>query len=110
MEEVDRDFLEDHKIKIIQDKRIAIERLAQVRDTFLFCCYTGLSFSDMKGLKREHIVKDNNGSLWIRKKRQKTKNMCNIPLLDPAKAILDKYKDHPCHIKGVLLPASAIRR
>ncbi len=106
LDEVDRDFLEDHEIKTIQDKRINVERLAQVRDAFVFCCFTGLAFSDMKGLKAEHIVRDNNGALWIRKKRQKTKNMCNIPLLDPAKEILDRYKDHPARIaKGVLLPA-----
>ena len=106
LEEVDRDFLEDHEIKAIMEKPIAIERLAQVRDAFIFCVFSGLAFSDMKGLKPEHIVRDNNGALWIRKKRQKTKNMCNIPLLDPAKKILDRYADHPeCIAKGVLLPA-----
>ena len=105
MEEVDRDFLEDHEIRAIIDKKIEIERLAQVRDAFVFCCFTGLAFSDMKELKPEHIVRDNNGALWMRKKRQKTKNMCNVPLLDPAKAILDRYGDHPvCIAKGVLLP------
>jgi site-specific recombinase XerD len=105
MEEVDRDFLEDHEIWEIIDKKIDIERLGQVRDAFVFCCFTGLAFSDMKDLRPEHIVRDNNGALWIRKKRQKTKNMCNIPLLDPAKEILNRYKNHPvCLVKGVLLP------
>jgi integrase len=53
----------------------------------------------------EHIVCDNSGALWIKKRRQKTGNMCNIPLLDSAKEILDRYKDHPvCLQKGVLLP------
>lgn len=48
---------------------------------------------------------DNNGALWIRKKRQKTGNMCNILLLTPAKEILDRYKNHPtCIEKGALLP------
>ncbi len=106
LDEVDRDFLEDHEIEALINKKIDIERLAQVRDAFVFCCFTGLAFSDMKGLKTEHIIRDNNGALWIRKKRQKTKNMCNIPLLDPAKEILDRYKDHPsCRAKDVLLPA-----
>jgi integrase len=89
----------------MMEKRIDIDRLAQVRDAFVFCCLSGLAFSDIKGLKPEHIVRDNNGALWIRKKRQKTGNMCNIPLLDPAKEILDRYKDHPACLKqGVLLP------
>lgn len=105
LEEVDRDFLEDHEIKAIMEKPIVIERLAQVRDAFVFCCMSGLAFSDIKGLKPEHIVRDNNGALWIRKKRQKTGNMCNIPLLDPAREILERYKDHPvCLDRGVLLP------
>lgn len=105
LEEVDRDFLEDHEIKAMIDKPIEIARLAQVRDVFVFSIFTGLAFSDIKGLKQEHIVKDNNGALWIRKKRQKTGNMCNIPLLDPAREILNRYKNHPtCIEKGVLLP------
>lgn len=105
LEDVERDFLEDHELKAIIDKPIAIQRLAQVRDMFVFCCLTGLAFSDLKGLRAEHLVCDNNGALWIRKAWQKTGNMCNIPLLKPACAILDRYRDSPeCQIKGVLLP------
>lgn len=105
LEEVERDFLEDHEIKAMIDKVITIPRLAQVRDVFIFSVFTGLAFSDLKGLKTEHLVRDNNGDMWIRKTRQKTKNMCNIPLLDPARLILEKYKAHPeCANKGVLLP------
>lgn len=102
---VEREFLEDHEIKAIIDKDIPIQRLAQVRDVFIFAVFTGLAFSDLKGLKQEHLVRDNNDDLWIRKARQKTKNMCNIPLLNPARKILERYKDHPeCVAKGVLLP------
>lgn len=102
---VEREFLEDHEIKAIIDKNIPVQRLAQVRDVFVFAIFTGLAFSDLKGLKSEHLVRDNNGDMWIRKARQKTKNMCNIPLLNPAQQILEKYKDHPeCVTKGVLLP------
>lgn len=102
---VEREFLEDHEIKAIIDKNIPIQRLAQVRDVFIFAVFTGLAFSDLKGLKQEHLVRDNNDDLWIRKARQKTKNMCNIPLLNPARKILERYKGHPeCVTKGVLLP------
>ena len=42
---------------------------------------------------------------WIRKARQKTKNMCNIPLLEEARKILNRYKEHPyCQAHSVLLP------
>ena len=79
----------------------------------IFCCFTGLAFIDVQQLSPEHIfidvqqlspehiVKDNNGNLWIRKPRQKTKNMCNIPLLDIPLKILRKYADYPTYI---LLP------
>ncbi len=105
LEEVEREFLEDSEIQRIMDKEITIERLSQVRDIFVFSIFTGLAFSDLKGLTSEHIATDNNGALWIRKKRQKTNNMCNIPLLDVPKQILEKYKNHPvCIQKKTLLP------
>lgn len=87
------------------DKQIDIPRMAQVRDVYIFCCYTGLAFTDVEQLKAEHIALDINNAQWIRKRRQKTKNMCNIPLLEIPRAILDKYKEHPyCQKHGVLLP------
>lgn len=105
LEAVDRDFLEDSEIQKILSKEITISRLAQVRDTFIFCCYTGLAFSDVKRLKQEDIVEDSNGVKWIRKERQKTKIICNIPLRDIPLQILKKYENNPqCVIKGVLLP------
>ena len=71
----------------------------------LLSSFTGLAFIDVQQLSPEHIVEDANGNLWIRKTRQKTKNMCNIPLLDIPLEILRKYADHPvCQKKKVLLP------
>lgn len=105
LDEVERDFLEDHEIQALIAKDIAVERLAHIRDIFVFQCFTGLAFSDVRQLRAEHIATDGNGARWIRKPRQKTKNMCNIPLLDIACQILDRYKDHPaCVAKGLLLP------
>ena len=102
---VERDFLEKHEIEKIYNKEFTIERLAQVRDVFLFCCFSGLAFSDVKQLTHDHISIDTNGNKWIRKQRQKTKNMCNIPLLEIPLKIIDKYKSHPrCQEKNVLLP------
>lgn len=105
LEAVDRDFFEDSEIQRILSKEIAISRLAQVRDTFIFCCFTELTFSDVKQLKQEDIVEDSNGVKWIRKECQKTKIICNIPLRDIPLQILKKYENNPqCVIKGVLLP------
>ena len=67
--------------------------------------YTGLAFIDVYNLRSEHISEDSNGNLWIVKAREKTNNLCNIPLLSIPKQILDKYKDNPyCLDKGTLLP------
>ena len=104
-EPVEREFLEKQELKAMLNKEITITRLAQVRDIFCFCCLTGLAFTDVQQLKAEHLVADIHGKIWIRKARQKTKNMCNIPLLDEAQKILDRYRDHPyCQTHGVLLP------
>ena len=104
-EPVEREFLEKQELKAMLNKEITITRLAQVRDIFCFCCLTGLAFMDVQQLKPEHLVADIHGKIWIRKARQKTKNMCNIPLLDEAQKIIDRYRDHPyCQTHGVLLP------
>ena len=104
-EPVEREFLEKQELKAMLNKEITITRLAQVRDIFCFCCLTGLAFTDVQQLKAEHLVADIHGKIWIRKARQKTKNMCNIPLLEEAQKIIDRYRDHPyCQTHGVLLP------
>lgn len=103
--EVVREFLTMDELQTIYRKEFPLERLTLVRDVFIFAAFTGLAFIDVQQLAPEHIVRDNNGNLWIRKPRQKTKNMCNIPLLDIPQEILRKYADHPtCRKRGVLLP------
>lgn len=103
--EVIREFLTIDELLTIYHKDFPLERIRIVRDVFIFAAFTGLAFIDVQQLAPEHIVEDANGNLWIRKPRQKTKNMCNIPLLDIPLEILRKYADHPvCQKKRVLLP------
>ena len=103
--EVTREFLTMDELLTIYHKEFPLERITVVRDVFIFAAFTGLAFIDVQQLAPEHIVEDQNGNLWIRKPRQKTKNMCNIPLLDIPMAILRKYATHPtCQKKNVLLP------
>ena len=105
MDEVNMEFLTKEELEVLMNKEFAIKRLEQVRDVFAFCCFSGMAFSDVYQLSREHLVKDNNGALWIRKARQKTKQMCNIPVLSPAKRLIEKYADCPeCVAKNVLFP------
>ena len=102
---VNKEFLTMEEINAIAAKEFHIQRLEIVRDVFLFCCMTGLAFIDVYNLREEHIIKDNSGAMWIRKTREKTNNMCNIPLLSLPIQILEKYADNPhCLKKGVLLP------
>ena len=102
---VDRGYLSEDEIKIILKKKMVSERLENVRDLFIFSCFTGLAFSDIHGLRKEHIVEDSNGVRWIRKGRQKTKIMCNIPLIEIPLKILEKYSTNEyCKKYGVLFP------
>ncbi len=110
-EEVNVEFLSREELDILMNKEFAIKRLEQVRDIFIFCCFTALAFVDVQQLSREHLIKDNNGALWIRKARQKTNQMCNIPVLSIPQRILREYEDNAeCVKKGVLLPVISNQR
>jgi site-specific recombinase XerD len=102
----ERTFLTQQELdNITTSPKITIERLKQVRDIFVFCCYTGLSYADVKKLKRNEIGIGMDGEEWIFTSRQKTDTSSRIPLLPAALAILNRYQDHPqCEIKGLLLP------
>lgn len=108
MQPVRREMPEKAEIDRILHKEITIPRLALTRDIFIFCCFTGLAFSDIKQLAPEHIVTDMQGHRWIRKPRRKTGNMCNIPLLKIPERILQRYRTDPeCRRHNVLLPVSS---
>ena len=93
------------ELKKMTKKNFTIPRLELVRDIFLFCCYTGLSYADIKKLKRNEIRKGDDGKLWIFTSREKNDNSSNIPLLDLPKQLMDKYKDRPeCKIQNLVLP------
>lgn len=110
-DEVNVEFLSREELDILMNKEFTIKRLEQVRDVFVFCCFTALAFVDVQQLSREHLIKDNNGALWIRKARQKTNQMCNVPVLSIPQRILRKYEDNAeCIKKGVLLPVISNQR
>ena len=105
LKQVDAVYLNDEELDAVRNKVIAIERIDRVRDVFLFCCYTGLAFSDVKTLKLEHLTKDKDGFMWIHKKRQKTKQMSTIFVINAAQKLIEKYKDDVAlKDKDVLLP------
>jgi site-specific recombinase XerD len=98
--EVIPEFLTQHEINTISEKKFGSERLKQVRDVFLFCCYTGLAFVDVEKLKASEINIGIDGNKWIFTKRQKTDTPSRIPLLPWAIEILEKYEDHPACINS----------
>ena len=91
-EPVEIDFLDEEELRKIINFDTPIPRFDRARDMFLFGCFTGLSYIDIKTLTPEHIEKDGTGRIWIKKRRVKTGVLSRIPLLPMAKMILDKYK------------------
>lgn len=100
-ESVEREFLNEEEIKALIEKNLHFDRLKLVRDMFVFSCYTGLAYSDVKKLSSGDITTGIDGGKWIRIKRTKTKSLSSIPLLPIAEEIIDRYQDHPEVKKGV---------
>jgi site-specific recombinase XerD len=92
IQKVNREQLSEKELADMEKKVFAIERLDMVRDLFVFCCYTGLSYVDVINLTPGHIVAGTDGEKWIRTCREKTMIPVNVPLLPQALKILDKYK------------------
>ena len=91
-EPVEVDFLNEEELRKIINFDTPLPRLERAKDMFLFGCFTGLSYIDIKTLAPEHFEKDSAGRIWIKKRRVKTGVLSRIPLLPIAKLILDKYK------------------
>lgn len=88
---VEREFLSMEEIQRISKLELSIPRLSKVRDLFLFACFTGLAFIDVKTLKRSEILMTPDGTWWIKTLRQKTKVRSTIPLLDLPLSIIHRY-------------------
>ena len=101
---VDRGYLTEEEVLASATHEITIPRLEQVRDIFIFCCYTGLAYSDVAALRQGNIQKMFDGRLWIVTHRQKTKTNVNVPLLPMAKKILEKYNWEEADKDAPILP------
>jgi site-specific recombinase XerD len=105
VKEVIREFLTEQEIQSLMEKEFVSERLELVRDIFVFSCFTGLAYIDVKQLTPDNIVLGIDGDKWINKNRQKTDTNSKIPLLPTAQYIMDKYSDYPVNKnKGTILP------
>ncbi|SDF67292.1 Site-specific recombinase XerD [Mucilaginibacter pineti] len=102
---VDRVYLTTEELQEMAVKDMATDRLTQVRDIFLFCCFTGLAYADVKKLRRWEIVTGVDGEKWLSINRLKTDVPSRIPLLPAAMTLIQRYADHPhCENSGRVLP------
>tara|TARA_R110000868_G_scaffold393858_1_gene664989 strand:+ start:288 stop:1436 length:1149 start_codon:yes stop_codon:yes gene_type:complete len=100
---IDKEFLSKEEINALMERQFSISRLEQVRDVFIFSCYTGLAYIDVAKLTASDFVIGIDGKRWIKVKRTKTKSLSSIPLLPIAERIIAKYSSIPCD-KDQLLP------
>ncbi len=92
-EKSERQFLSGRELKFIEETCFKSESLERVKDMFLFSCYTGLTYTELKELTKNHIVIGMDGKNWIYTKRAKTNEPIKAPLLNKADSILRKYKE-----------------
>ena len=105
VKEVERVYLSEEEIQEIINKDFGTERLSLVRDIFIFSCFTGLAYIDVKNLTKLHISIGIDGGKWIFTHRQKTESASKIPILPVTQMIIDKYENHPQAVnQNKLLP------
>lgn len=88
----DRAYLTERELELLEGTEFKSERLQRVKDCFVFSCYTGLSYVDVKELTEDNIVKGIDNNYWIYTKREKTDERVKVPLLPKAMEIIGKYR------------------
>lgn len=111
LRETHRTTLTQEELETMASKKFLSVRMQQVKDIFLFSCYTGLSYSDVEKLTASDISTGIDGEKWIFTTRTKTDTATRVPLLPQALAILEKYSQHPALLNsGKLLPVASNQR
>lgn len=108
---VKREFLDQEELDALFNKQFQIKRLEEVRDCYLFSCYTGYAYSDAEALTPDNISVGIDGEKWIIRDRKKTDTTENVPLLPIPLQIIEKYKKHEyCKSHDKLLPMNSNQR
>ena len=68
------------------------EEMETARDLFVFACHIGAAYCDLMELSKTHLVRDDEGSLWLKFNRKKTGVLCRIKLLPEAIRIIERYR------------------
>ena len=95
---LDRDALDKLKALCFDGWEIDLET---ARDVFLFACYTGAAYCDLMTLNPEHLIRDDEGALWLKFNRQKTGVLCRVKLLPEALRLMNRLSDEG---RNTLLP------
>jgi hypothetical protein len=77
----ERVYLTERELRLIEETIFTLPGIERIKDVFLFSCYTGLSYIDLRNLKREQMVRGIDGHYWIYTKREKTSEAVKVPLL-----------------------------
>jgi len=80
LKDTKRVFLTKEELSALEEVKLPMKRLEQVRDVFIFCCYTGLSYVDVEKLSLGHIAKGHDGEMWVSIDRTKTGSPSNLPI------------------------------
>lgn len=98
-----RVYLNDVELKKLEGCILPSHKLNRVRDIFVFSCYTGLAYTDVKTLTKENIITGVDGKVWLIGIRGKSGIRYTLPLLSKAKEILKQYQPEK-NIESNLLP------
>jgi integrase len=88
----DRGYLTQEEVETLIERKFENKHMETARDTFIFCCFTGLAYTDIKSLTNENIQSSFDGRLWIKGRRNKTGTEYNIPILNVPTMIIEKYR------------------
>jgi integrase len=102
-EEFDNAYLNAEELKKIESIPLKESYLQTVRNIFVFACYTGLSYIEVKNLKTHDIIKGVDGEDWIDVRRKKTNTPVKVPLLAKAKEIISRYEEYPSELNNYYL-------
>ncbi len=104
----EREVLTQEDLTFMYQKPFAIKRLSEVRDVFVFCCYTGFAYNEVASITRDAIQKGIDGEKWIHINRAKTGTLESVMLLPIPLEIIEKYREHPyCKLNNKLLPVNS---
>ena len=103
----DRGFLSKEELQLFVNAKMKNAQYELVRDLFVFSCFCGLGYSDVKNLTKENLQTSFDGHLWIITRRKKTNTDSSIRLLEVPKRIIDKYKGYSIDDKLFPVPSNS---